>query len=231
MFTISRANRGSWQPDKHLPKKVIEGSHVQYCQKKTDDQILADPWGPKTLKNPCALKTNMFHSSVIVTSFNQDSIRETPRVRIPHDSTITQLRQIHQTVCVGHHGAVQEIPYGKEQKLSVCKVISWFCTGEIRSGSIWIALMSRCLVCCFFFRVFQFRTSLYQHLYQKRARICWAALPPPPPPEKKKKVRCWDDVEMRFSSQLCTSRRHWIFKQKTNILWRRRMSRKTLKVC
>ena len=189
MFTISRANRGSWQPDKHLPKKVIEGSHVQYCQKKTDDQILADPWGPKTLKNPCALKTNMFHSSVIVTSFNQDSIRETPRVRIPHDSTITQLRQIHQTVCVGHHGAVQEIPYGKEQKLSVCKVISWFCTGEIRSGLLWWAGV---------WFVFFFAFSNLEHPFTNistKKEHAFVGPPCPPPPEKKKSevLRwCWD---------------------------------------
>ena len=174
-------------PTNIFQRKLSKGLMFSTAKKKSDDQILADPWGPKTLKNPCALKTNMFHSSVTVTSFNQDSIRETPRVRIPHDSTITQLRQIHQTVCVGHHGAVQEIPYGKEQKLSVCKVISWFCTGE-------------------------------QHLYQKISTHLLGR-PAPPPLPTKKKMRCWDDVETCSSSQLCTSRRHWIFKQKTNILW------------
>lgn len=163
----------------------------------------------------------MFHSSVTVTSFNQDSIRETPRVRIPHDSTITQLRQIHQTVCVGHHGAVQEIPYGKEQKLSVCKVISWFCTGEIRSGLL--SWANEQVFGLFIFFAFSNVEHPFTNISTKKwARICWAALPPPPPKTKKEntqKWRCWDDVEMCSSSQLCTSRRHWIFKQKTNILW------------
>lgn len=174
----------------------------------------------------------MFHSSVTVTSFNQDSIRETPRVRIPHDSTITQLRQIHQTVCVGHHGAVQEIPYGKEQKLSVCKVISWFCTGEIRSGLL--SWANEQVFGLFIFFAFSNVEHPFTNISTKKwARICWAARPPPPPRKQKKKTPKNGGVEMMLR---CVLVPNYVLLEGTEYLnkkqtsFDRRMSRKTVKV-